>query len=166
MVREFEVGVLKLLEHISRHRLDIGMDTFRVVLGDFRAQAPLSRIRNLLRSSKPDVGEVTVCVSGKRTRAAHAELLYRNLRVRQSSRSLGRLARSFIAMPGGQDLRIILFSLADQILQRNSRGSLCWMLHRSRTGFTRLLSIQLRSSNRRDSNRKALANDKSAQKSA
>ena len=90
------------------------MQRLGLAAGNFRPQFSFAGIRNLLRDTKAEIGEVAVRISGKGARTADRYVLQHHLRIRQCGGAFGRMTGGFPGMTGGQNLRILLSSFFHQ----------------------------------------------------
>src|SRR4051812_3968428 len=99
------------------------------VLRNLALQAQFARIRQLLCSAEPDIGEVAVGNSGKRAGTANAELLYRKLWVWQRCNLLRHMTGGVPGILGSCHLGIVLlrfmagFTITNALRQSNQRAS-------------------------------------------
>jgi len=115
-----EVGELKVRSFDFRkdgtsHGFDLLLRNVRFAFCDFAAQLQLAGIRDVLRHAEPDVGEVAVGVACEGSGASDAQMLQRELWVRQRRDLRRNLFGSLPVLPSGFDLGIVLFRFREQV---------------------------------------------------
>src|ERR1700688_5142520 len=109
-----EISRLQGFDFVLQYDFYVCLCGISIAIRHYTTQLALSGIWKLLRSAKTNVSKIAICVSGKRSRAPHTELLKRELRVRQGRRlrrsKCRRSRRAFSTVNG----RIVLLGLLDE----------------------------------------------------
>src|SRR5580692_7683020 len=132
-VGQLEIRSFEFCENAAAHRLDLLLRNIGFAPRNLTFQAQLARIWNVLRNTQADVGEFAVGVASKRTRAANAEMLQRELRVWERRDLCRNLLCCFEAMPRRFDLRIVLLRFREQLGEWSCRSRVrgCRLLGKS-----------------------------------
>ena len=118
-VGDLKVSVLHLLKNGAPDGFELLPADRSILLGGFALELQLSRIGQVLRNSKSNVGEITVAESCKRSRAANRNVLNRDLWIRRSGNLRRNLSRRLPAPASRENIGIV----ARGFVQQGGEGS-------------------------------------------